>query len=117
MPRISKDKGLKINEKKTKVMCESFGTDITQVVGNVKHPCSVCLKGIGVNSIRCTQCVQWVHTRCSRVKGFLKNVESSFICRRCNGELCETRHVNSQVNGLHIDGDEYEVVDKILLFR
>ena len=23
-------------------MCESFGTGITQVVGNVKHPCSVC---------------------------------------------------------------------------
>ena len=38
-----KDKGLKINEDKTKVMYESFGTCITQVVGNVKHPCSVCL--------------------------------------------------------------------------
>ena len=103
-----KDKGLKINEVKTKVMCESFGTGTTQVVGNVKHPCSVCLKGVGVNSIRCTQCVQWVHARCSRVKGSLKNVESSFICRRCKGELSETR----QVNGLHIDGDEYEIVDK-----
>ena len=53
-----KDKGLKINEEKTKVMCESFGTDTTQVIGNVKHPCSVCLKGVGVNSIRCTQCVK-----------------------------------------------------------
>ena len=40
-------------------MCESFGTGTTQVIGNVKHPCSVCLKGVGVNSIRCTQCVQW----------------------------------------------------------
>ena len=93
-----KDKGLKINEDKTKVMCESFGTCITQVVGNMKHPCSVCLKGVGVNSISCTQCIQWVHARYSRVKGSLKNVESSFICR-CKGELYETR----QVNGLHID--------------
>ena len=50
-----KDKGLKINEDKTKVMCESFGTGTTQVIGNVKHPCSVCLKGVGVNSISCTQ--------------------------------------------------------------
>ena len=97
-----KDKGLKINEDKTKVMCESFGTGTTQVVDNVKHPCSVCLKDVGVNSIRCTQCVQWVHARCSRVKGSLKKVESSFICRRCKGELSETR----QVNGLHIDGHE-----------
>ena len=94
-------------------MCESFGRGTTHVVGNVKHPCSVCLKGVGVNSIRCTQCVQWVHARCSRVKGSLKNVESSFICRRCKGDLCETRQVNSQVNGLHIDGHEYEIVDKL----
>ena len=90
-------------------MCESFGTGTTQVVDNVKHPCSVCVKGVDVNSIRCTQCVQWVHARCSRVKGSLKNVESSFICRRCKGELNETR----QVNGLHIDGHEYEIVDKL----
>ena len=46
------------------------------------------------------------------MKGSLKNVESSFIYRRCNEELCETRQVNSQVNGLHIDGHEYEIVDK-----
>ena len=42
------------------------------------------------------------------MKGSLKKIESSFICRRCNGELCEIR----QVNGLHIDGHEYEIVDK-----
>ena len=47
------------------------------------------------------------------MKGSLKNVESSFICRRCKGELSETRQVNSQVNGLHIDGHEYEIVDKL----
>ena len=80
-----KDKGLKINEEKMKVMCESFGAGTTQVIGNVKHPCNVCLKGVGVNSIRCTQCVQWVHARCSRVKGSLMKVESSFVCSRCKG--------------------------------
>ena len=47
------------------------------------------------------------------MKGSVKNVESSFICRRCKGELSETRQVNSWVNGLHIDGDEYEIVDKL----
>ena len=107
-----KDKGLKINEDKTKVICESFGTGTTQVIGIVKHPCSVCLKCVGVNSIRYTQCIQWVHTRCSRVKGSLKKVESSFICRRCK-ELCETKQINSQINGLYIDGHEYEIVDKL----
>ena len=47
------------------------------------------------------------------MKGSLKKVESSFICRRCKGELCEIRQVNSQVNDLHIDGHEYERVDKL----
>ena len=89
-------------------MCESFGTDTTQVIGNVKHPCSVCLKGVGVNSISCTQCVQCVDARYSRVEGSLKKIESSFICRRWKKELYETR----QVNGLDIDGYEYEIVDK-----
>ena len=112
-----KGKSVKINEDKTKVMCESFGTGTTQVVGNVKRPCSVCLKGVGVNSIRCTQCVQWVHARCSRVKGSLKKVQSSFICRRCKGELSETRQVNSQVNGLHIDWSWIWDSWYILLFR
>ena len=41
-----KDKGLKINEEKTKVMCESFGAGTTQVIGNVKHPCSVYTRNI-----------------------------------------------------------------------
>ena len=40
-----KDKGLKINKNKTKVMCESFG------IGNMKHPCSVCLKSVGAHSV------------------------------------------------------------------
>ena len=46
------------------------------------------------------------------MKGSLKNVESSFICRRLK-EVSETRQVNSQVNGIYIDGDEYEIVDKL----
>ena len=47
-------KASKYMEEKTKVMYESFGTGTTQVIGHVKHPCTVCLKGIGVNSIRYT---------------------------------------------------------------
>ena len=35
----------------------------------------------------------------------------SFVCR-CKGELYETRQVHHQVNSLHIDGHEYEIVDK-----
>ena len=41
------------------------------------------------------------------MKGSLKNVKSSFICR-CKGEFYETRQVNSHVNGLYIDGHELD---------
>ena len=41
------------------------------------------------------------------------HTENSFICRRCKGEFCETKQVNSQVNSLHIDGHEYGIADKL----
>ena len=39
-------------------------------------------KGVGVNSIRCIECLGWVHKRCSGISGKLKgNVD--FHCNRC----------------------------------
>ena len=48
-----------------------------------KYPCSVCSKGVGSNSIQCTKCKQWVHARCSRVKGKLAEVKD-FVCNSCS---------------------------------
>ena len=50
--------------------------------GSSKHPCGVCRKGVGDNSIRCVECLRWVHKRCSGISGKLKsNVD--FHYRRC----------------------------------
>ena len=47
-----------------------------------EHPCGVCRKGVGDNSILCVKCLKWVHKRCSGISGKLKsNVD--FHCRRC----------------------------------
>ena len=47
-----------------------------------EHPCGVCRKGVGDNSIFCVECRRWVHKRCSDISGKLKsNVD--FHCRRC----------------------------------
>ena len=47
-----------------------------------KHPCGVCRKGVGDNSIRSVECLRWIHKRCSGISGKLKsNVD--FHCRRC----------------------------------
>ena len=59
-------KGLKVNTKKTKTMISKPGAGPVQKTG--KCPCSVCSKGV--------QCKQWVHARCSRVKGKLAEVNS-----------------------------------------
>ena len=73
-------KGLRVNAGKTKVM--QCRVSRVQSEDSGKHPCGVCRKGVGDNSIRCMECLRWVHKRCSGISGKLKsNVD--FHCRRC----------------------------------
>jgi len=66
-----KEKGLRVNLGKTKVMkCEARFRP-TENLG--KKPFGVCKKGVGSGSINCNQCSQWIHGRCSVVSGKLQN--------------------------------------------
>ena len=47
-----------------------------------KWPCGVCGKGVGRNSILCTQCGKWIHKRCSEVKGSLESWKN-LKCGKC----------------------------------
>ena len=47
-----------------------------------KFPRTVCSKGVGSNSIRCTKCKKWVHKNCSGVKGRLK-ADNNYQCLKC----------------------------------
>ena len=69
--------GLRINVGKTKILGSSDKAQKT--TRNVKWPCGVCSKGVGVNSVLCQTCILWIHKRCSGVKGTLKKV-SMFRC-------------------------------------
>ena len=73
-------KGLRVNAGKTKIMwCRlSMG----QAEDSGEHPCGVCRKGVGDNSIFCVECRRWVHKRCSGISGKLKS-SVDFHCRRC----------------------------------
>ena len=44
-------------------------------------PCSVCRKGVGINSVFCSTCFHWVHKRCSGLTGRLKN--QAYVYPRC----------------------------------
>ena len=54
-------KGLKVNIEKTKVM--RSGKSGGEIVKTGRWPCAVCGKGVGANSIQCTDCCGWVHKR------------------------------------------------------
>ena len=62
-------KGLRVNMKKTKVMIS--GPNLGTLKDSGEHPCGVCRKGVGVNSIFCPGCAHWIHKKCSGIRGRL----------------------------------------------
>ena len=80
-----RSKGLKVNTGKTKVMVSAVGAGETRKAG--AYPCGVCNKEVGSNSIQCTNCKNWVHRRCSDVKGSLAAAVEDFICKKCKKNL------------------------------
>ena len=75
-------KGLAVN-KKAKFMVPSVDLDVLQKSG--KYPCAVCCKGVGNNSIECSQCKLWINKKCSGITGRLVTVRNC-IYPRCKGE-------------------------------
>src|SRR6184192_1916558 len=78
-----KEKGLRVNISKTKVMNCKVG--VGQVENSGKYPCGVCRSGVGRNSVCCTSCKRWIHKRCGGVVGRLAKVRAS-KCRICSGD-------------------------------
>ena len=74
-----------MNLSKTKLMIGGERCNTKKSVG--KWPCAVCGKAVGSNSIRCTDCQQWLHNRCSGIKGSLCKASKAFVCSVC---LCST---------------------------
>src|SRR3989442_3743511 len=105
-----KEKGLRVNIGKTKVMNRKVG--VGQVENSGKYPCGVCRSGVGLNAIECTSCKKWIHKKCSRVVGRLKKVAKvgDFKCRNCSGDGVKVvDEVRQVVLGAR---EELEVVDK-----
>src|SRR6267154_2866957 len=75
-----KEKGLRVNTGKTKVMNCKVG--VGHVENSGKYPCGICRKGVGVNSIYCGYCKKWIHKRCCGVVGNIGKLVN-FKCRNC----------------------------------
>ena len=54
-------RGLKINIGKTKILVS--GKDGLTPLPSGQYPCGVCARGVGSNSVLCTECGKWVGTQ------------------------------------------------------
>ena len=68
-------KGIRVNVNKTKLVCNKHNSSGKS--DPIKWSCSICHKGVSINSIFCQSCNHWVHKRCSKIKGRL-NTDPSF---------------------------------------
>ena len=101
------EKGLRVNVAKTKVLrCHKKSG---QAEESGKHPCGVCKRGVGRNSILCGTCRKWVHHKCSGLKGRLKD-NNSFKCKICiGGQQDKVSEKRELVLGV---GSTLEMVDR-----
>ena len=91
-------KGLKVNVSKTKAM--KLGGKKT-IVDAERDSCAICGKRVMRNLIQCTQCMKWVHKRCTDVGGSLAR------CLKVNVD---------EVTSVRLGNDTVEVGERILLF-
>ena len=97
-------KGLRVNMKKTKFMVSGPGLDLLRDSG--VFPCVVCQSGVGVNSIQCSQCMYWVHKKCSGVRGRLAE-DPDYVCPRC---CDQARPIdNRPATQVDVDGTQLDV--------
>ena len=57
-----------------KISNNFFSNKLTDIIKTGKFPCSVCLKGVGRNSILCPACKCWVHVCFAHFNHLLKNI-------------------------------------------
>ena len=75
---VMKEKGLRVNAGKTKIIFCGTGLGLLQSSG--EFPCAVCRTGLGSN-IFCNGCKYWVHKKCSGLKRLTKDPDYRYT--RC----------------------------------
>ena len=98
-----KEKGLRVNIDKTKVMVCSANNNLTTAQG--KYPCGVCKKGVDANSILCTCCQKWIHKKCSGITGRLREIPLF----KCSFYLTPSLQKDISPN-IRLGGTEYDSV-------
>ena len=101
-------KGLRINTGNTKVMkCK---VRQGQAENSGKFPCGICRKGVGRNSIWCTECKKWIHKRCSGIRSRLETVVGFNALTALKDWLW--RQLSQTLCPIKLNSDMLECVDK-----
>merc|ERR1712121_308888 len=104
-------KGFKINMNKSKFMISGKEK---HVIETGKFPCSVCKKGVGNHSVKCTKCEYWCHMKCSGLKSIKEYDGKYFSCSTCQqGANCLRKDSDvspNKLKHLQVEGGEIEEV-------
>ena len=50
-------------------------------------PCGVCGRRVMANSVLCTKCGNWVHSRCTKIKRSTTKLAMRFVSSKCKGTM------------------------------
>ena len=50
-------------------------------------PGGVCVRRVMTNSVLWTECENWVHGRCAKIKRVTARLAMNFVCSRCRGKI------------------------------
>ena len=53
-------------------------------------PCGVCGRRVMANSVLCTNCGNWVHGKCAKIKRVTARLATHFVCLKYKGIMEET---------------------------
>ena len=94
--------------KKTKFMV--FGVDLDVLQKSGKYPCAVCCKGVGNNSIECSQCKLLGHKKCSGITGRLVTIPNYIF----PGWKEESRPIDGRpMTQVDVEGTKLDVEDTL----
>ena len=46
-------------------------------------PWDVCSERVMANSVLCTMCGKWIHSRCVKIKKMTSKMVKDFVCKKC----------------------------------
>jgi len=94
------NRGMRVNMNKTNVIINGECQKLMQK--SERWPYGVCGRGVGNNSIQCTNCQKWIHRKCCGVNDSISNVMKTFVCRHCLNPVTSAARASVDIGAVQI---------------